>query len=231
VRPILAGGDQDIVGGEGHKTGQDDDTEERYRVLESWVRERFDVRSIDHRWSAQDYVSVDEVPYIGRLTRTSSRLHVATAFKKWGMTHAHVAAMILTDEIVGRESPFASLYDPHRGTPLSGARPFVKENLNVAKRFLGDRIGAMRARSIEHLEPGQAGVFTLGGDRVAAYRDDEGELTCLSATCTHLGCLVTWNTAERSWDCPCHGSRFGCDGRVINGPAVDDLVPWTGTGE
>ncbi|HUQ38886.1 MAG TPA: FAD-dependent oxidoreductase [Acidimicrobiales bacterium] len=225
VRPIRAGGDEVILGGEGHKTGQDDDTEQRYRVLEEWARERFDVRSIDHRWSAQDYMPVDEVPYIGKLTRTSPNVHVATGFKKWGMTHAHVAAMILTDEIVGLHSPFASLYDAHRGTPVSGAKPLVKENLNVAKRFLGDRVSAMRARSIDHLSAGQAGVFTLGGKRVAAYRDDEGALQCVSATCTHLGCLVAWNTAERTWDCPCHGSRFGCDGRVINGPAVDDLEP------
>jgi len=212
-----------LIGGEGHKVGQDPDTRRRYEVLESFARERFEVAGIRHRWSAQDFMPADGVPYIGRLTPGSKHRLVATGFKKWGMTHATVAALILRDHITGAHNPWASLYDATRLNPKAAASDLVRENVNVAKRFVGDRLATMRPPPAESLAPGEAGLRIVHGHKVAAYRDEAGELHAVSARCTHLGCLVTWNTAERSWDCPCHGSRFDVDGEVLQGPAVRRL--------
>ena len=225
VRPLVAGSQEVLLGGEGHKVGQDPDTRERYAALEAWARERFDVVSVDHRWSAQDYVAADHVPYIGALTRGSTRRHTATGFAKWGMTNGMVAATIISDRIGGTPNPWARLFDSTRLNPGGAAKDFVTENLNVAKRFFGDRLAALRAPGVDTLAPGEGRVADVDGNKMAVHRDDDGELHVLSARCTHLGCFVTWNTAERSWDCPCHGSRFDVDGQVIQGPAVRDLDP------
>ena len=214
-----------ILAGESHKTGQEPDTEARYAALADFARERFDVESIDYRWSTQDYMPVDQVPYIGRLRRGSERLYVATAFKKWGMTHGTVAGMVISDQILGRENPWTALFEPNRVTPGASAKSFVKENLDVAKRFVGDRIRPQGPSDADGLEPGDGAVISVGGERVAASRDDDGRLHVVSARCTHLGCIVSWNPAERSWDCPCHGSRFSADGAVLEGPAVEPLEP------
>ncbi len=223
VRPVLAGSKQVLLGGEGHKVGQDDDTRQRYAALESWAREHFDVVSIDHRWSAQDYKSADHVPYVGPLAKGSDRRHTATGFGKWGMTNGTAAAMIVTDHILGQANAWSGLFDSTRLHPGASAKDFVSENLNVAKRFVGDRLAALRAPEADALGAGEACIAEVDGNKMAVYRDESGELHAVSAKCTHLGCFVTWNTAERSWDCPCHGSRFDCSGHVLQGPAVHDL--------
>jgi glycine/D-amino acid oxidase-like deaminating enzyme/nitrite reductase/ring-hydroxylating ferredoxin subunit len=223
VRPIDEG--LVLIGGEGHKVGQDPDTRRRYAALEAFTRERFKASEIRHSWSAQDFMPADGVPYIGRLTPRSRHRLVATGFKKWGMTHATVAALILRDHITGAENRWASLYDATRLKPKAAAKDLVSENLNVAKRFVGDRLATLRPPPAESLAPGEAGVRVVDGHKVAAYRDDTGTLHAVSARCTHMGCQVTWNTAEQSWDCPCHGSRFDIDGAVVQGPAVRPLDP------
>src|SRR3954470_3060968 len=218
-------GEMVIAGGESHKTGQGGDTAERVARLEAWARERFDVRSIEYRWSTQDNMPVDGVPFIGRLAPFQSRLWVATGFMKWGLTNGTAAGMILTDLIAGRENPWARLFDATRFKPLASAKELVKENTNVGVRFVGDHLGRPDVHSVGSLAPGEAGFVRRGAGKVAAYRDDDGTLHAVSAVCTHLGCQVQWNSAERSWDCPCHGSRFEVTGRVIQGPAVKDLEP------
>ena len=224
VRPIE--GPLALIGGEGHKVGHDPDTRRRYAALEAFARERFPVVEIRHSWSAQDYMPADGVPYIGRLTPRSKRRLVATGFKKWGMTHATVAAIILRDHITGAENPWAWLYDSTRLKPKPAAvGNLLSENLDVAKRFVGDRLSSLRPPPADSLAPGEAGLRVIDGHKAAAYRDDTCEVHAVSARCTHLGCLVAWNTAEQSWDCPCHGSRFDIDGRVIQGPAVQPLDP------
>ena len=226
VRPHDGGdGTVLVVSGEGHKTGQDEDTTRRYAALEAWARDRYTVTSVDHRWSAQDFVPVDSVPYVGRLTRGSEHLSVATGFKKWGMTNGTAAAMILTDAILGRDNPWAAFFDANRVEVTASAREFVKENLDVAKRFVGDRLAGLAAPTVDDLAPGQGAVVRAGDRRVAAYRDESGVVHAVSPICTHLGCHVAFNAAERSWDCPCHGSRFDVGGRVLAGPAVKDLEP------
>jgi glycine/D-amino acid oxidase-like deaminating enzyme/nitrite reductase/ring-hydroxylating ferredoxin subunit len=223
VRPITAGGHEAVLGGEGHKVGHDPDTTRRYEALERWARDRFGVTEIGYRWSAQDYVPADGVPYIGRLGPRADRLLVATGFKKWGMTTGTVAALILSDRIAGRPNPWAGLFDATRLNPKASARSLVSENVDVARRFVGDRLTSLRPPPAGDLGPGDGGLCDLDGKKVAAYRDDDGHLHAVSARCTHMSCLVTWNRAERSWDCPCHGSRFDVDGRVLQGPAVRPL--------
>src|SRR3954468_17993808 len=218
-----ATGEMVIAGGESHKTGQGGDTAERVARLEAWARGRFDVRSIEYRWSTQDNMPVDGVPYIGRLAPFQKRLWVATGFMKWGLTNGTAAGMILTDLIAGRDNPWASLFDSTRFKPLASAKEIVKENVNVGAHFVGDHLAPPDVRSVGSIAPGEAAIVRRGAGKVAAYRDEDGTMHAVSAVCTHLGCQVQWNSAERSWDCPCHGSRFDVTGRVIQGPAVKDL--------
>jgi glycine/D-amino acid oxidase-like deaminating enzyme/nitrite reductase/ring-hydroxylating ferredoxin subunit len=217
------GGELLILGGDSHKTGQDDDTERHYAALEEFARERFAVRSIEYRWSTQDHMPVDQVPYIGKLRRRSDRLYVATGFKKWGMTSGTIAGVVISDQILGRENPWSELFNPNRIKPLASAGDFVKENVNVARRFIEDRITQRAPLSPDELVPGEGQVTSVGRKQIAVSRDSDGTLHAVSARCTHMGCIVNWNPAERTWDCPCHGSRFRTDGEVIEGPAVEAL--------
>lgn len=211
-----------IVAGEGHKVGEDDDTEQRYTALEKFAREHFGVEP-ELRWSAQDYMPVDGLPYIGRASHASKNVFVATGFQKWGLSTGSFAGILLADLIAGRENPWAHVFDSTRIDAPRAAKPFVKENLKVAKHFVADRLRTIRSRSVDDLRPGEGDLVDNGFRTVAAYRDDSGRLHQLSATCTHMGCKVRFNTAEKSWDCPCHGSRFGIDGRVLEGPALEPL--------
>lgn len=212
-----------LVGGEGHKTGTASDTELRYERLEAFAREHWDVRSVEHRWSAQDPSTLDLLPYVGRATPRGDKLLMATGFAKWGMTNGTAAALLLADLCLGREAMWADLFDPNRLTLRQSLPRLVKENARVAARFVGDRLRHADRRPIENLRPGEGAIVERDGEQVAAARDADGTLHAVSARCTHLGCLVSWNDAERSWDCPCHGSRFDVDGTVLEGPAVHRL--------
>jgi glycine/D-amino acid oxidase-like deaminating enzyme/nitrite reductase/ring-hydroxylating ferredoxin subunit len=228
VRAIPIGGrdsDQELllVGGEGHKTGTDSDTELRYERLEAFAREHWDVHSVEHRWSAQDPSTLDGLPYVGRLTPRNDSVLMATGFAKWGMTGGTAAALLLADLALGREAIWADLFDPNRLTLRQSAPRLVKENAQVGARFVGDRLRRAERRPLESLRPGEGAILEHEGKQVAAARDEDGTLHAVSARCTHLGCLVSWNDAERSWDCPCHGSRFAPDGAVLEGPAVHRL--------
>jgi glycine/D-amino acid oxidase-like deaminating enzyme/nitrite reductase/ring-hydroxylating ferredoxin subunit len=214
-----------IIGGQGHKTGGEPNTQNHYDALESWTRENFDVDSIDYRWSAQDYQTVDGLPYVGRLTRRDERVLVATGFRKWGMTNGTAAAEILANGILGRDNPWATAFDATRIAPQASVAAIFSENLGVAWHFVTDRIEALRAPTVGSLRAGEGAVVKHDGAPAACYRDHDGALHAVSPTCTHLGCQVKFNAAERSWDCPCHGSRFDVDGRVLEGPAVKDLAP------
>lgn len=211
-----------MLGGEGHKVGQESDTEGCYRRLEVDLRRHFGVQNVDYRWSTQDCVPVDDVPYIGRYTRHSDHLFTATGFRKWGMTNGTLGAMLLTDRIAGRDNPWAALYDSKRLDVVQSAPEFVKENVNVAQHWVGDRISTPGS-SLDELPAGEGTVIRKDGSPVAVYRDSDGTCRGLSAVCTHLACIVHWNNAEKSWDCPCHGSRFDREGNVIQGPATKPL--------
>jgi glycine/D-amino acid oxidase-like deaminating enzyme/nitrite reductase/ring-hydroxylating ferredoxin subunit len=224
VRAIPLGDEELLlVGGEGHKTGTGGDTEQRYRALEQFAREYWDVESVAYRWSTQDNSTLDSLPYVGRLTPRSGRVLMATGFAKWGMTGGTAAAHVLADLLADRESAAAELFDPWRKTARQSVVKLLEENAQVGARFFGDRLTKPGGREIDSLRPGEGDIVRRDGEKVAAYRDDEGALVAVSARCTHLGCQVNWNSAERSWDCPCHGSRFAPDGRVLQGPAVHAL--------
>ncbi|HEU4942451.1 MAG TPA: FAD-dependent oxidoreductase [Gaiellaceae bacterium] len=211
------------VGGNGHRTGEEDDTPARYDQLEEFLRRHWpSAGEVSHRWSTQDYMPPDQVPYVGRVWRGSDHAYTATAFNKWGMTNGTAAAMIIADAILGRTNPWAELFDAHRRPPRSALGKLVKENAGAGLRFFGDRVRGGGARSVDEVGPGE-GAIVGRLRKTAVYRDDDGTVHELSPLCRHLWCLVDWNPAERSWDCPCHGSRYAADGRVIEGPATQDL--------
>lgn len=207
----------------GHATGQKYDTENAYLDLERWMAERFGISEVTHRWSTHDGVTVDLIPYAGTARRGSTHVYTATGFGKWGMTNGTAAALVISDQILGRDNPFVSLFDPHRMTMRASASKLATESAKVARHWFGDRIKHPQGGAFADLAPGEAAVKRVGLGPVAGYRDDDGKLHTVSAVCTHLHCIVTWNGAEKSWDCPCHGSRFDTDGRVLHGPACKDL--------
>jgi nitrite reductase/ring-hydroxylating ferredoxin subunit len=214
-----------MVGGNGHGVGQEYETEEQYEDLEEWTRRRFDVDDITHRWSTQDGVSVDSIPYAGTARRSSDSVYTLTAFGKWGFTNGAATAEVVVDSILGRPNRHATLYDPHRLSLKASAPKLAEENAKVAMHFVRDRIAHPQTREFESLRPGEGCVRRVGIENIAASRGRDGMLRTLSARCTHLGCIVSWNPAEQSWDCPCHGSRFDAGGKVIQGPATRDLHP------
>jgi glycine/D-amino acid oxidase-like deaminating enzyme/nitrite reductase/ring-hydroxylating ferredoxin subunit len=210
-----------LVGGESHKTGQAD-AAERYRALEAWARERFAVEPV-MRWATQDQMPVDGVPYIGPSDPVSRNVYVATGFRKWGLALGAAAGELLASLALGQEHAWAELFDTRRLRPRAGATALAKENLNVAARFVGDRL--LKRADLESIAPGEGRVVGAGLGQRAVYREADGTLHALSARCTHLGCIVNWNSAEATWDCPCHGSRYDARGGVIEGPAVNPLPP------
>jgi Rieske Fe-S protein len=212
-----------IVGGEGHKVGQGGPTSRRYRALIEFAREHFGVEEVAYRWSTQDNFSVDGAPLVGKLTPWSRAIYVATGFRKWGLAMGAAAAEMLTDAIAGRENEWLRFFDTSRLTPTASATSLVEENANAGFHFLADRVTRRSTDSTEGLEPGGGKVASRRGRQVAISRNEEGVTQAVSARCTHLGCIVAWNDAERSWDCPCHGSRFAPDGSVLQGPATSPL--------
>ncbi len=210
-----------IVGGEDHKTGQADDGDERLARLESWTRERFPVGAVEYRWSGQVMEPVDGLGYIGRNPGDKGHVFVATGDSGHGMTHSTIAGMLITDLILGRPNEWERLYDPSRKSLKAGAE-YAKENLNVAAQYT-DYVTPSEVSSEDEIRPGHGAIMRHGLKKVAVYRDERGTLHRGSAVCPHLGCIVQWNSLEGSWDCPCHGSRFGTDGAVLNGPALGGL--------
>jgi Rieske Fe-S protein len=210
-----------IVGGEDHKTGQgDDDTGARFEALEQWTRARFPVEAIEFAWSGQVLEPVDYVGFIGR-NPGDRNVYIATGDSGNGMTHGTLAGMIIPDLILGRDNRWAALYDPAR-VSLRAAPEWVKENVNVAGQY-ADHLTPGEVESLDEVPPGEGRVLRRGAQKLAAYRAPDGTLSVRSAVCTHLYCVVEWNGIEKTWDCPCHGSRFAPDGSVVNGPAIAPL--------
>lgn len=225
-------GDQSYVMmvGEKHKTGQHPQPSSCYQILEAKLQARFDVQASSFRWSAQHYRAADGLPYIGNSAR-GSRLYHATGFGTDGLVYGTLAGVILADEICGIDNPYAHLYAPHRFTPVKSAKNFFRENLNVAGQYLKDYLQGADIKDLDRLLPGQGALVEHNGNKVAAFRDDSNHLHLLSPVCSHLKCIVHWNGAERSWDCPCHGSRFQYDGKVIEGPALHALTRYDPGGQ
>jgi glycine/D-amino acid oxidase-like deaminating enzyme/nitrite reductase/ring-hydroxylating ferredoxin subunit len=220
---IQPAGDHDvlIVGGEDHKTGQADDMEERYARLERWAREQFPMAGpLLYRWSGEVANALDGLALIGP-DIASKNVYVITGQTGIGMTHSTIGGLIVADQIMGRENAWAELYDPARA-PLRALGEVLSEGLNTVAQYAELLKGGDLA-SEEEIQPGSGAVVGWGPGKVAAYRDEQGALHRRSAICTHLGCVVAWNEGERTWDCPCHGSRYDAYGKVVSGPARSDL--------
>jgi glycine/D-amino acid oxidase-like deaminating enzyme/nitrite reductase/ring-hydroxylating ferredoxin subunit len=211
-----------LVGGEDHKTGQADDLERRFGALLEWTRRLFPMTGdIAYRWSGQVIEPNDYMAFIGK-NPGDDNVYIATGDSGNGMTHGTIAGMLIPDLILGAPNRWAKLYDPARVT-LRSAGPFVKENVNVAAQY-ADWVTPGEVSSPDDVKPGSGAVMRQGTKKFAVYRDNEGALHIRSAVCTHLYCIVDWNSVEKTWDCPCHGSRFDPYGRVLNGPAIADLA-------
>ena len=211
-----------IVGGEDHKTGQADDGEKRYQQLEQWARKRFPMmKQIEYRWSGQVMEPMDGLALIGRNPGDASNVYVATGDSGMGMTHGMIAGMLITDLILERTNAWAELYNPSRKT-FKSAGTFIQENLNVAAQY-ADWLSPGEVESEDRIPKDSGAVLRSGMQKVAVYRDGHGTLHRCSAVCPHLKCIVAWDSTERTWNCPCHGSRFDAYGKVLNGPANSDL--------
>jgi glycine/D-amino acid oxidase-like deaminating enzyme/nitrite reductase/ring-hydroxylating ferredoxin subunit len=213
-------GDLMIVCGQGHSTGARGVDGSRYAALEQHVRTHWDVDEITHRWSAQDPIPYDHTPVIGTYMPGSSRMYVASGFAKWGLSGGTMAAAVVCEQLTGGAGSEA--FSPHRLSPR-GLPQLAKLNAKVGVDLVADRLAPGQISSAADLAPGSAGVVRSGTERTGVYRDADGGLHAVSMRCTHLGCLVRFNAAETSWDCPCHGSRFDVDGAVLEGPAVKPL--------
>ncbi len=213
-----------IVGGEDHKTGQAHDPAERFARLERWARDRFPMATeVRYRWSGQVLEPVDGLAYIGRNPLDADNVYIVTGDSGQGMTHGTIAGVLLTDLISGRTNRWESLYNPGR-ISMRSTGDFVRENANVAAQYL-DWLTAGEAEREESILPGTGAIVRHGLTKIAVYRDEEGKFHECSAVCPHLRAIVDWNDAEKTWDCPAHGSRFDRFGHVINGPANRDLTP------
>ena len=211
-----------LVGGENHETGQGGSTKERYDRLEEFAREQFDVEEVAYRWSTQDYSPFDDVPYVGRLGPVREDVYVATGFGGWGMTGGVAAGDVLSGLICDGEHPHAKVFSPARVNAES-AKSFVKENAEVGAKFTADSAKSLLSDREATLARGEGTVVKTDDGPVGVSRDDRGEINAVSAICPHMKCVLRWNDGETSWDCPCHGSRFSAEGRVLDGPAIEDL--------
>ncbi|MFF2484643.1 FAD-dependent oxidoreductase [Paenibacillus sp. NPDC058071] len=211
-----------LIGGQSHKTGQGQCTIQHYEELEHFADKYFEPEQIAYRWSAQDLITDDELPYIGPLTSGASRIYTATGFRKWGMTTGTAAAMLIRDLIMERDNAYADLFSPQRPVTMAAAGALVKENLDVAKHLIAGKLELVR-KTPDEVGKDEGCAVNVNGKRAGAYRDEDGKLYLVDTTCTHMGCETEWNSGDRTWDCPCHGSRFSITGEVIEGPAEKPL--------
>ncbi|MFX3623574.1 MAG: FAD-dependent oxidoreductase [Ectobacillus sp.] len=211
-----------LIGGGSHKTGQGIDTMKYYKELEAFSEEVLGIQEYCYRWSAQDLTTLDKLPYIGHITSGSPNIFVATGYRKWGMTSGTAAALLLRDLIMEKDNPYKELYTPSRFHADPDIKNFIIQNADVAAHLIEGKLDFNR-RDIHDLANDEGAVVTVNGQRAGAYKDNDGILHVVDTTCTHMGCELEWNHGDRSWDCPCHGSRFSIDGEVIEGPAKKPL--------
>jgi hypothetical protein len=222
LQPFSDREDLVIVGGEDHKSGEMDDGERRFAALENWARARLpQLQGIAYRWSGQVLEPVDYCGFIGR-NPGNDRVYMVSGDSGQGITNGIVAGMLIADLITKGENPWSDVYDPARKV-AGNLGEYLSENLTPVKN-VAEYVTAGNIDSVEELQPGQGGLYRSGFHKVAACRDLDGVLHTNSATCTHLGCVVHWNSLEQCWDCPCHGSQFAPDGTALNGPAITDLA-------
>ncbi len=212
-----------IAGGEDHKTGHSDDTGICFTDLENYVRQYFNVDVVKYSWSSQYYEPVDGLPYIGKIGGTS-RVFTATGFRGNGMIFGTLSSKIISDLILERKTKYRNLFSPSRIMPIAGFAEFVKETATVATDFIKDKLFIEKVSSLAEINEGEGKVVKYEGESYAVYKEKGGSVHLLKSTCPHAQCEVRWNSAEISWDCPCHGSRFSVNGKVLTAPSVKDLI-------
>ena len=212
-----------IFAGPAFKHGHVDEERASFADLERFAADHFGVAP-DYRWTNEDYTPMDHAPFIGRSSMVGESCLVATGFNAWGISNGTAAAILIADLIQGRDNPWLKLFDATRVKPIAGAAEFASGNAATAKHLIGGYL-ARKPDRFDELAPGEAAILKVDGKNVAGFRDETGTLHAVSAVCTHMGCLVGWNETDRSWDCPCHGSRFALSGEVMHGPAVQPLAP------
>lgn len=211
-----------VAGGHDHKTGHGDPVQ-AFADLIDYTKTCYPVETITTQWSAQYYVPADGLPYIGQLPGASGGIYTATGFNGNGMILGTVSAIVLSELILKGTSAYEKLFDPGRVKPVAGFTEFVKENADVVSRFVGDRFGIEEIDSLGEITAGSGKIVEYEGQKVGIYKNESGEVTVIDPVCTHAGCIVQWNASEKSWDCPCHGARFNCQGEVMTGPARKPL--------
>lgn len=215
-----------LIGGESHKTGTGKDTQFHFNALSDFANELFTIEKMLYRWSTQDYVTVDKIPYIGKITFFAENVYIATGFGKWGMTGGTNAAIMLKDLITKDSSSYQKLFSPSRHITTPAVKNFIIENLDTSVEMVKGKLKSGEKTVI--LDRGEGRIVEIDGNRYGAYKDAEHNLHIVDITCTHLGCELSWNSAEKTWDCPCHGSRFNFKGEIIDGPALLPLKYFKG---
>lgn len=210
-----------IAAGTAFKPGHPDEERQHFRELEDWLTSHFNAEPV-YRWVNEDYTSMDQVPFVGRSTSISNDYLVATGFSGWGLSNGSAAAIMLRDLITGTSNPWHELFDAQRFKPLAGGPKLLKESSQVLTHLVSGYLSRKR-HSYDELGNGEAAILKMDGKRIAAFKDEHGVVQAVSAVCPHMGCIVGWNETDRTWDCPCHGSRFALDGTVLHGPAVKPL--------
>ncbi|WP_257535702.1 FAD-dependent oxidoreductase [Mesobacillus foraminis] len=228
LRSAEMNGEQVIIfGGHEHQTGKEINTHRYYEALEAFARQTYGIKEIPYRWSAQDPTTLDKIPFVGHYSPTTKNIYVATGYRKWGMTNSTNAALLLTDMIVGRKNPYQEVFDPNRFHADPDVKKFLTVNARVAAELVKGKLESPSAQP-ENLKNDEGATVMVNGKRAGAYRDEDGQLHIVDTTCTHMGCELEWNNGERSWDCPCHGSRFSYKGEVLDGPAETPLKKLSG---
>jgi len=211
-----------IFTGDSHKTGTEHDTMKHFENMYNFANESYGVKELLYRWSTQDLIPLDEVPYIGHLTGHHENVFVATGFKRWGMTTSQMAALLLADKIINKHSPWEDLYNPSRFNLKASFVNLMKNTGGVINNLLLRKLSPS-FDFISDLAREEGRIVTINGEKAGAYKDKDGLVHLVETACTHLRCELQWNEAEKTWDCPCHGSRFSIDGEVIEGPALERL--------
>jgi len=212
-----------IVGGEDHKTGHENNTENCFMRLIAHARNHFNVKQVVYQWSSQYFEPADGLPYIGNLPGADENIFVATGYGGNGMIYSNVAAQVLTSKITENTNAYKNIFNPSRLKPVAGFQEFIKHNADVAKQFIRKLVPVEKLTQLAELTPGEGRIVKFEDQSIGLSRDSDGGLHAISPICTHMKCTVQWNLAEQSWDCPCHGARYSPDGKVLTGPATGDL--------
>lgn len=211
-----------ILAGADHKTGFAPTTKDTYDMLENFAKKYYPNSEILYKWNTRDCISLDKIPYIGRYSSSLPHVYVATGFNKWGMTSSNIAANIIKDKILGNENKYSFVFDSLRLKPIKNRIELKNMGSQVFKSFVSNRIN-IPEEEIDKIKNDNGGIIKIGSKSVGIYKDTSGNIFAVNPTCTHLGCLLTWNNLDKTWDCPCHGSRFDFNGKNIYDPAFKNL--------